>query len=58
MKMICWACGEQRPYNLKYGYLVCKTCEPTFNPEEAEEIVIETLKQGRLVPLKEIRGEL
>ena len=52
---VCWSCGKHKTSIILYGYPVCRFCKATFDPEEAEMVVIETLKQGRLVTLKELR---
>jgi len=52
---ICWRCGERKATVRKYGYPVCSACAADLDPEEMEEVVIESIKRGRIVPLAEIQ---
>jgi len=52
---ICWCCGEQEASLRKYGYPVCSECATDLDPEEMEEVVIKSIKRGRIVPLAEIQ---
>jgi len=52
---ICWHCGERKATVRKCSYPVCSACAADLDPEEMEEVVIESIKRGRIVPLAEIQ---
>lgn len=49
----CWSCGKLTTWQV-YGYTICQRCDPYFEPEEAEEWVIDAFRgEGRLACLLE-----
>lgn len=49
----CWECGNIATAE-KYGYPVCDDCKDNIDPELLEEVLIESLKEGHIVPRKEL----
>jgi len=56
---VCWVCGKREAVTKLWGYPVCDECRDRddLDPEELEEVVIETLTKGGLVPYDEIKNK-
>jgi ribosomal protein L32 len=51
----CWNCGINKATQLVYGYPICDKCaKEGIDPEDMEEVVIESLSEKRSVALDEI----
>ncbi len=58
MSRICWVCGNNATTE-RFGYPACSDCAKKFDdgvldPEMLEEVVIASLKEGKLVVYEEI----
>ena len=54
-KEMCWNCGKRKATQIVYGYPICDQCaEEGIDPEDMEEVVIESLSKDQLTPLDDI----
>ena len=52
---MCWNCGKRKATQIVYGYPICDECaEEGIDPEDLEEVVIESLDEGHITPLDTI----
>jgi hypothetical protein len=51
----CWNCGINKATQLVYGYPICDKCaKEGIDPEDMEEVVIESLVKRNILSLGEI----
>jgi hypothetical protein len=58
MNESCWNCGINKATQLVYGYPVCDKCaKEGIDPEDMEEVVIESLDKNHRIPLDKINSD-
>lgn len=57
MNESCWKCGINKATQLVYGYPICDRCAEKIDPEDMEEVVIESLDKNHRIPLDKINSD-